>query len=274
MTRHSVALVRFGPEDGELQRRMHAVRPTVVYGDRSFPSAEQYHQAVAEAVLAGHDRARAAAAAQRDWHSRGQNGCQFARLASLAADRLRWDYLVADYVYSEDLGALFSERVAVEGTEVLSILVPSITIATQVMRFVQELVACSGFWLEHDQPVDSYRVCHLRCPVPGGEHDVQAWVMGFGPFAWMPNTRRGPYFELAVRVREKTPWLFHRLNQDRNLAHLADVPLSMTDRHWEHRWKSTLNRTRRILGKEPDYFSAAKCTLAVPLDELYGEVAP
>lgn len=273
MTRQDMTLIRFAPDDRELGRLFHAVRPTVVYGDRSFPSCEQYHQTVAEVVRAGHSRARAVAAAQRDWHSRGQNGCQFARLAALDADHLRWDYLVVDSTRPDRVGDLFTEHAVVDGTEVLSVLSPDITTAAQAVRFVRDLVASSTFWLERDEPVDGYRVCHLRCPVPGADRDVQAWVMGFGPFAWMPNTRRGPYFELAVRIREKTPWLFHRLNQDRDLAHLADVPLRMTDLRWEHRWTSTLSRTRRILGKEPDDFSAAKCTLAMPLEDLSDEAA-
>lgn len=92
--------------------------------------------------------------------------------------------------------------------------------------------------------------------------------MAFAPFHFAPSTRRGPYLELTIRVKQKPEAIFHRLNQDRDIAHLADVPLEMSPQHWEDRWQSTLRRTRMVLGGEPDEMSAAKATLAVPLSEL------
>lgn len=236
MSRRDATLIQFGQDDYELARVFHALRPTVRYGNRAFPSVEQYRQAAADAEQAGHRRARVLATAQRDWHARGQNGCLFARLAALAADGLRWDYLVAEAVRPERLGELVSECAAAEGTEVLSVLVPDLTTAEEVLRFVRGLVASSSLWLERDEVVDGYRVCHLRCPVPGTSADVQAWVMGFGPFDWMPNTRRGPSFELAIRVREKASRLFHRLNQDRSRT---ASPLRSA------RWRFPSGETRR-----------------------------
>lgn len=272
MSRPDVTLIQFRWDDHGLAQVFHALRPTVRHGNRAFPSIEQYRQATADAEQAGYHRARVLAAAQRDWHARGQNGCLFARLAALAADGLRWDYLVAEAAQPDQVGELFRECAAADGTEVLSVLVPDLTTADEVLGFVRDLVASSSFWLERDEVIDGHQVCHLRCPVSGTSADIQAWVMGFGPFDWIPNTRRGPFFELAIRVRQKAPWLFHRLNQDRDIAHLADVPLAMSSRHWEHRWRSTRDRTRMILGKEPDRFSAAKCTLAIPLEALRREV--
>ncbi|MEU4769009.1 hypothetical protein AB0H12_37750 [Actinosynnema sp. NPDC023794] len=198
----------------------------------------------------------------------------FARLTALAAGGLRWDYVVADFEAgvstTEVVGDLVRDSATADGVEVLSLLVPALTTADEVAKFIRELVESSAFWLERDEAIDDLMVAHLRYPVPAASTDVQAWVMGFGPFEWMPNTRRSPYFELVIRVQEKRSWLFHRLNQDRDIAHLADVPLNMPQHHWEHRWQSTRRRTRMILQKEPDSYSAAKCTLAIPLAELHG----
>lgn len=275
MIREPLTTSKLNHSDHELTEAFRALRPTVAYGTRSFPSVAQYRRAVAELEeTARWDRPRVLAAAQRDWHIRGQNGCVFARLAALAAGGLRWDYVVADFVpgvsTTAAVGEMVRDHAAADGVEVLSLLVPGLTTADEVVRFVRELAESSAFWLERDDVIDELVVAHLRYPVPAAPDDVQAWVMGFGPFDWMPGTRRSPYFELVIRVREKNPWLFHRLNQDRGVAHLADVPLNMPQHHWEHRWQSTRRRTRMILQKEPDSYSAAKCTLAIPLAELDG----
>ena len=51
-------------------------------------------------------------------------------------------------------------------------------------------------------------------------------------------------------------------------AHLADVPLQMSHTHWEHRWTSTLAKTRTVLGHEPNEFSSARATLSLPIASL------
>jgi hypothetical protein len=120
-----------------------------------------------------------------------------------------------------------------------------------------------SFWLERDELRDGHRRLHLRYKMTPA---IDAWVMAFGPFKELPNTRRSPYFELAIRVKPKPERIFYRLNQDASVAHLADVPLQTTERFWELRWASTLRRTRMILGRRPDDISAAKSTLVVPAD--------
>ncbi|MGH8883864.1 MAG: hypothetical protein ACRDYX_01555 [Egibacteraceae bacterium] len=197
----------------------------------------------------------------------------FARLAARAADTLRWDYVVLSATLSgfepETCIALeqhLDRSVEDARTQVLSILFPEMTGATEAVAGIRELARRTKFWLERDEVADSSLRLYLRYPV--GDSGVQAWVMAFAPFDFVPNTRRGPYFELAVRVKEKPAKIFHRLNEDRAVAHLADVPLVMRDRYWEHRWWSTLRRTRMILAGEPNDISAAKTTFVVPISFL------
>jgi hypothetical protein len=102
----------------------------------------------------------------------------------------------------------------------------------------------------------------LRMPIDGD--GTLAWLMGFGPFAHIPETRQSPIAEIAIRLKPKPEQIFHRLNQDRSLAHLADVQLGIDGRRMEARWQGTLKRTQSILSGEPDDFSAAKVTFAVP----------
>ena len=247
---------------------------TEKFGDRSFPSSDTYRAAVAAETTNSDspEKARHYAEAQRDWHVRGQNGCQFARLVAKDAEAVGWDYAVYGgslEQFTPEIAAKLNDQVMDATkrpeTQVLSFLMPEITDARDAVQIMRLLTEYGSFWLERDEMTDDGLALYLRYPVEG---DIQAWIMAFAPFDFLPNTRRGPFFELAIRVKQKPEWLFHRLNQDRNLAHLADVPLRMSDRHWEDRFNSTLSRTRRILGGEPDQVSAAKATLVVPANRL------
>lgn len=273
--RQLMTQVTFAAEDLALAREFNEMPTEQKYGLRSFPSPSQYHRRVAE-ILA-HESVESAddiyALAQRDWHIRGQTGCMFARLAALQASTLQWTYLVTEYTgedasHAHRLGKAIRDSINDDAVEVVSILFPAVDRASQTVAVIRGLVAATTFWLERDDVTDGNLRLHVRCPVETFEGQVDAWVMGFAPFNFMPSTRRGPYFELAIRAKRKPTWLFHRLNQDRAVAHLADVPLEMNGKHWEHRWQSTLRRTRMILGGEPDEISAAKSTLAIPISLL------
>lgn len=134
-----------------------------------------------------------------------------------------------------------------------------------MVKLIRALVRRGPFWLERDDLADGLHHLFLRYPV---DANTQAWVMVFAPLDFIPHTRRGPYTELAIRVKPKPEWVFHRSSQEREIAHLADTSLTMSDRHWEHRWWSTRRRTEMILGARPDDISAAKATVTVPAQLL------
>lgn len=94
--------------------------------------------------------------------------------------------------------------------------------------------------------------------------NVASWVMGFGPYPFLPNTRQAPLTEFVIRTKVKPEAIFHRLNQDRRAAHLADTPLHFGDSVAEQLWQSTYAKARTILGGEPNRLSAAKTTFALP----------
>jgi hypothetical protein len=268
-----IALVAFRHEDEADTLYLKELPRTEQFGDRKFPSPSAYYEAVAAETASSDssERARHYAEAQRDWHMRGQTGCQFARLVAKDAEVMGWDYAVYDgnpqQVTPEIVVRLEDQVVdAIKRpeTQVLSFLMPEVTEARDAVQIMRLLTVNSAFWLERDEMTSDGQALYLRYPVK----DTQAWVMAFAPFDFLPNTRRGPLFELAIRVKEKPDWLYHRLNQDRGLAHLADVPLQMSGKYWDDRFDSTLRRTRRILGGEPDQVSAAKATLVVPTGRL------
>jgi hypothetical protein len=261
--------------DGALADDLADLPQDVTFGGRRFPSPGQYQRRVADFDQAGgrtSEGNRLYAVAQREWHTRGQTGCVFARLAARGASSLRWDYIVADEISSgsglyRGIGDKISQAISDEECQVVSVLFPHVTLPREAVHAIYGLAAWTPLWLERNITRKSNLHIHARYPV--ATRGVQAWIMAFAPFPFMPNTRRGPFFELAIRVKGKPEQIFHRLNQDRDLAHLADVPLQMPEKHQEDRWRSTMRRTRMILDREPDEVTAAKSTIVIPLTAMW-----
>jgi hypothetical protein len=259
--------------DQKWRKQFSNLIATETHGLRSFPSPECYRtfvrQKLSDNEMLGYEPANLEALAQRDWHVRGQTGCQFARLGALQAEPVNWRYLVITGTrHDSNLLATLAERVYFLAREpdcqILSILCPDLENAADAVHAVRNIAQLTEhFWLERDEVIDSFLRLNLRYTLPSG--GVTSWVMAFGPMPFLPSTRRSPYFELVLRIKPKPYAIFHRLNQDRHIAHLADIPLKMSEARWEHRWMSTLRRTRMILGTEPDEITAARATLTVPV---------
>lgn len=85
-----ITRVTFSSTDANTAASFRSLRGDVQYGLRKFPATEAYHEAVtALGVWPGTlEIPRLYALAQRDWHIRGQTGCQFARLSAKDADSL------------------------------------------------------------------------------------------------------------------------------------------------------------------------------------------
>ncbi|MFD9545550.1 hypothetical protein [Streptomyces sp. NPDC060022] len=265
---NSVTKVDLSSFRSQINARLSRLPKTQPYGNRTFPSLECYREAAdktAKEFNLGFPHV--AACAQLDWHLRGQNGCQFARLAASNAELLGWDlFVVADHLDTrgtQQIDVKIRACISDPRVQLVSLIWPYLQEPLSAVRVVRGLVAGSEFWLERDELVDRLRYLALRYPIT---KQVQAWAMAFGPFGFLPNTRRAPFFEIIIRVKEKEETIFHRLNQDRESAHLADVPLKMSDLLREHRWNGTMRRTRMILSREPDDISAAKSTITLPAD--------
>lgn len=246
-------------------------------GHRSFPAVQEYRKIAQQIEQEISSESRSIgytkALIQREWHIRGKSGCQFARLGALQANQLRWDYIVFNGVdcSGRELDVLTTpilQATRDSKCQLLSILFPEVSSARELVNIIRRLTITKGrFWLERDE-VDDNRILRLYLRYSLEDTKAQAWVMAFGPMKFLPPTRQSPYAELVIRVKPKPPDIFHRLNQDRNVAHLADIPLEMPANRWEHRWSSTRSRTRMILGAEPDETSAARATFSVPLSFL------
>lgn len=206
----------------------------------------------------------------RHWHSEGRNGCIFALLAARRADEFGWqDYVITDSIDEIERSKLKQEvrnqiqkAINNPNCEILSLLFSKVTSDNDLVRMIQQLILVENIILTEENISNDMVTLALRVPLDHGK--VLSWLMAFGPYKFFPQTRQSPVTEIAIRVKEKPVIQFHRLSKDAEAAHLADLPLDYTDEVMEKTWENTINKTRLILGGEPDSFSAAKTTFSLP----------
>ncbi|MGB8955810.1 MAG: hypothetical protein WCC10_10590, partial [Tumebacillaceae bacterium] len=207
---------------------------------------------------------------QRHWHTSGQNGCVFAQNLARKQKEYGWEtYVITETVdrIGQDVQARITDRIqeaiASPDCQVLSLLFPQITKEDDLTTLIHILKETPPIFLEKETEIGEFITLALRVDVTGD--GILSWLMSFGPFSFYPKTRIAPVLELTIRTKPKPEKIFERLNQDRNTAHLADVPLVGMDDHVAHSvWNATLKNTRDILGEEPNDLSAAKSTFVLP----------
>lgn len=187
---------------------------------------------------------------QRGWHRQGGNGCVFARLAARRGENAGWHAHIA-----QDPQAQLAAALRDPSCEVLSLLFPLVTTPEALIDL------CRQFTVERAECHGELTTVSLRARVDG---DIMAWIMGFGPFDFLPATRRAPVTELVLRTKTKPGWLYAKHSHDRDVAHVADIPLQLPEACWDPLWDATHAATRKRLQKEPDVFSAARTTFTVP----------
>ena len=237
----------------------------------NLPSLEQYDARVNNLRSSGIPDSEIAIEAQRDWHSRGQNGCNFARIAARKAVEIGWQsHYVPTSRGAVELSNLDEVMEAAElddQCEIMSIIfepMQPIDLLDTITRLTEE----SQFYLEKDELIDNEtnRQMFLRYPLKLGS--IAAWSMCFAPYDFMPNTRRSPYIEIATRMKDKPNGLHEMLNQKADEAHLADLIIDKDPKHTGRRILNTIARTESILGEKPNHITAAKSTLTIPSDVI------
>lgn len=181
---------------------------------------------------------------QRDWHSRGQNGCVFAMHASRRLDQEQWSATV----YSE-LPNPEEMRGAIEGAvndpknQIHSFLFPNVTTPQQLRELI-DLSVESGCVMREHMETDGVEVFRLRWML--GE--VESWVVGFASMTDVPPTRRAPFTELVFRTKLREKEIHPGLNSDPSAAHVANIDLGFDQTTVGKLIDSSKSRAARLLG--------------------------
>jgi hypothetical protein len=158
---------------------------------------------------------------QRDWHSRGQNGCVFAMHAARNLTETQWSSTVHDELpESTTMRTLVETAIDDPENQIHSFIFPNITTPPQLRELI-DLSMDAGCIMREQAEIDGVEVFRLRWMLG----DVESWVVGFASMADVPPTRRAPFTELVFRTKLKGKDIHPTLNNDEGAAHLANIDL-------------------------------------------------
>lgn len=203
---------------------------------------------------------------QSDWHRQGQNGCLFAKVLNSARPTYGWDTIVVPEGPVEQAARRVEEHtrvgIAAEGTRIVSLIFPWLTADEELAALLRGLARIPGWSVSLMGPGEDPVMLAVRVALQEGE--VDSWVLGFGPFTFLPRTRRAPFTELVVPVKPKVAGQ-HRMDDDMTRSHLADVPVpALLDPKFEGLVASTGAHRLFVLGGTEDARAKAKVTYAIP----------
>lgn len=203
----------------------------------------------------------------QSWHTQGQSGCLFAHAISKDLEKHKWkthiilDESIPEYELLTIIDNKLESALLDAECELLSFIFPTITDINDLCILINILNKTKNIYLESESIYDDMTTLKLRTKVQEG---ITAWIMGFGPFTFLPNTRQSPMTEIVLRVKPKHDKLFPKLNQDTSIAHTADIPIFFDEAVSNKLWDGTFKNTELILGGKPNELSAAKTTFSIP----------
>jgi hypothetical protein len=248
---------------------------SAAFGESTFSQFTDYETwLINRGLISEHGEAWISAgqaeAIQRHWFWQGQVGCLFARRAARYSQHIGWETTVftaypdhsSQIELALSLEAALRAATASRTCQLQSFLFPLVRTSEQLVDLIHAFTAVESVTLARTVRVGDMTGLSLQARLV--DTDVKAWLLGFGPFDHIPPTRRAPSVEVIIRPKTKPTRMFHRINQDRAVSHIADVPLQMTDQYAEIVWQETLRNVERILGHTPDRLTAATTTFSVP----------
>jgi hypothetical protein len=222
---------------------LHAIDRTLHVGGYTFPTRDDYLTYYARDGFVDDLSEETIIAIQRDWHTRGQNGCVFAMHGARKLSAEQWRYEVhRNPVDPDKVRQAIASAVADPANEILSLLFPVVEHANQLSHLVG-IILTAGCHQAGD-PAAEPELVALRYQICGAE----SWIVGFAPTPSLPATRRAPFAELAIRTKPKSGPTHPELNNDMAQAHLADVDPGLEPEVVARLIAKSITRTASILG--------------------------
>lgn len=205
----------------------------------------------------------------RHWQGTGQLACRFAQ--ELSKDPEHYGMATAvvrtgidEHDPFDEVALIWEAAVADPDNQSLTLLFPDIDAAEGLVPLLQGLGLLSGWFVRAVRnPSDRHDRIHvqLQAPISKG---VVAEVLGFGPFPFLPVTRRAPMLALEARTKSGR-------NKDGGgprrpeRTHLARIPLDWEPGRIDRTWQQTERARVQLLGGD-DSAAKAKVTFAIPTE--------
>lgn len=200
--------------------------------------------------------------AQMEFFRKGKSGCSFAAFAARDPKHFEWHHRVVLPDQYATVQAIVAEAILDDEVSTLALVFPDVDTDEKLDEILPVL---NGDFLFLHHCLNTEANCCFRFRARVG--DDEAFVSGFGPFDYMPKTRRTPYTSLIFRVSPRPEYDWYLKPPEQGIIHVADMDMKgLADRTLHRMWRSSFLGTNGILGHEPDDESAAKTTFVIPLD--------
>lgn len=195
--------------------------------------------------------------------SRNQSGCAFAVIAARDPDKYEWRHDIVTDVEPAQIAARVCAALEDPAISTLSLVFPSVTDVDGLMGLLAAL-RCGPIYLHETHDTSNNRCYRFRARV--GEDE--SYISGFGPFDFMPETRRTPHTSIVMRVKPRPDYAWHLKPPVAGIVDVAAMDMKgISDRNLKRLWNNSFLTVRGILGKKPDEESAAKTTFILPLQD-------
>lgn len=228
----------------------HDISKSIEAGGWAFPGRADYlsHYGIVPSEGSGRLEIDPATAIeiQRDWHSRGQNGCVFAMRAARQLDLEQWSASVHDELPDpHTMHGIIQRAVDDPKNEIHSFILPNVTTPEQIRELMDVSVAAGCVMREHAE-IDGVEIFRLRWLL--GDGSVESWMVGFASMTEVPPTRRAPFTELVIRTKLRGEEVHRELNHDPDAAHVANINLGFGETITARLIVASKQRAAKLLG--------------------------
>ncbi|HTI60113.1 hypothetical protein [Mucilaginibacter sp.] len=199
-----------------------------------------------------------------------KTGCFFAAMVAKAPNAYGW-FGEITHLSAEAINQAIQKAIIDPGINTISLIFPGVKTQADLAGFLEVLNEVQGITVESQTIYDGHVCLAYRLKV--GKYS--SWVTGFGPFDFLPQTRRAPFAGITLRVKPKPVYEWVLKASKETELHLADMDINVLKEipraTFEQLWKMCFKRVKFILGHDPDLKSAAKTTYNLPIERSYGK---
>lgn len=209
----------------------------------------------------------------RNWQCQGQLACRFAqRMASDPASFHLKTYIAhtteSGELLPSELEAIskaFKDACEDQDIEAITILFPVIESPESLLKLLHNLSKIPGWEIAgHLNPSDRFDRIYVGIHVSVSD-SAFAEGLGFGPYEFLPFTRRSPIVALELRTKLEQPKKSSLPVQKPDRLHLAGIKLNWKPDAIERVLERTEKARRDYLGGD-DSAAKAKVAFAIPAD--------
>lgn len=203
------------------------------------------------------------------WLSREHVGCRFAMHLTRGDNRNRWKSICGNQPKTNsDVDLLEStlSEACTESTDAVIVIFKDTELLQDLTDLIRILCEHSS-WTCHEEKFPAPTLAGrnrvglgLRWKMP---NNAQSFVLGFGPFGFLPPTRRAPYTALTLPVCSVGEFRGGDTENERHLCDMANEAFNTREK-WDGVWKSTTQLKAELIEEHDSDAAKAKVTFSLP----------